>query len=563
MSKIIFKINGKEVEVDADLTVLKAAKQVGIDIPTLCDHPALAPIGACRLCVVETKNGALQTACTLPVTPGLEVETESPKVVETRKFILNLLFSERNHYCMYCEVSGDCELQNLGYRYGIDHFAFSPYSKKFPTDFTHKYILLEHNRCVLCRRCVRACSEIAGHSVLGIVNRGSNSLLSPDMENTMKLSTCASCGTCVQVCPTGALADKIGAYLGKTKEMEKTPTTCLNCSVGCGVVAYSKSNQVIKIWGEWETTNKGVICEFGRYTPLYDKRKRITQPIIRKEGKREALSWDEAIEVATTQIKSAKTKGGLIFPKVTNEALEVFQKIVGKNTALLEKITPEALELKEKASLDNLLNAKSILLYKVDPSSSHGVIASWIKRAVNNGAKLTIVGDEDHSLSFYASSIYSPEDKESAINSFEGGEGSVVVYSPSICLNSVNLLSSLEGKALFLPIFKTGNSMGAVKLGLNGNLEDSDLVYILASDYSGDSDLLASLKDVDFLIVQANFLSPLTERADLILPSATWLETEGTITNLEGKNLKLTSVLKPHAEAKTDEEVLNLILKSL
>ncbi len=564
MSKVTFKINGQEIEADADLTVLKAAKQAGVDIPTLCDHPSLTPLGACRICVVETKNGALQTACTLPVTPGLEVETESPKVVEARKFILNLLFSERNHYCMYCEVSGDCELQNLGYRYGIDHFAFSPYMKKFPTDFTHKYIMLENNRCVLCRRCVRACSDLGGHYVLGIVNRGSDSLLSPDMESPLKSSSCVSCGICVQVCPTGALADKLGVYLGKTKEMEQIRTVCVNCGVGCGLVAFTKSDHVIKIWGDWESpVNRGILCEQGRYSPLHDKRKRVTHPIIRKDGKREVVSWDEAIATATTQLKSTKSKGGLVYPKVTNEAITYFQKLVDGNTAILENVTPEALKLKEKATLGDILSAKAILLYKVDPSENHGVISSWIKRAANSGTELTIVGDENHSLSFFATSHYSPEDKEKVVESFIGKEGSIVIYDPGICLKSVNLLSKLQGIARFLPLFKAGNSMGAVNLGLNGKLNDSEVVYILASEYGGDSDLLASLKDVKFLIVQANYLSPLTERADLILPSTTWIETNGTITNMEGKILKLTPVVKPTAEAKTDEEILKLISKGL
>jgi len=124
------------------------------------------------MCVVEAGPGALKPACATYLQEGMEIKTTSPEIEEIRKTILQLLFAERNHYCMYCEMSGNCELQDLGYRYGLDHFEFPPYEEKFPLDTTHPYILFDQNRCVLCRRCARACAELAGHYVLEVKGRG-------------------------------------------------------------------------------------------------------------------------------------------------------------------------------------------------------------------------------------------------------------------------------------------------------------------------------------------------------------------------------------------------------
>ena len=134
-------INGQAISAPVGSTILQAAKQGGIDIPTLCNHPALRPVGACRICVVEVKGQrVLQTACTFPITEGMEVQTESPRVVGARKLVIDLLFSERNHYCPFCEASGSCELQSLGYRYRLDHWAFPTYLKPFPVDASHRFL---------------------------------------------------------------------------------------------------------------------------------------------------------------------------------------------------------------------------------------------------------------------------------------------------------------------------------------------------------------------------------------------------------------------------------------
>ena len=297
-------INGQAISAPVGSTILQAAKQGGIDIPTLCNHPALRPVGACRICVVEVKGQrVLQTACTFPITEGMEVQTESPRVVGARKLVIDLLFSERNHYCPFCEASGSCELQSLGYRYRLDHWAFPTYLKPFPVDASHRFLLMDHNRCILCARCIRACGEIVANHTLGLKQRGAKSLIQCDVGIPWRDSTCIVCGTCAQICPTGTLTDKRSAYGGRNAQMEYTESTCSQCSVGCGMKIVTRNGSVQRIEGDWDAAiNGGLLCQQGRFAPLFDERERVTVPLLKRNGRLETADWDEALRAVAERI---------------------------------------------------------------------------------------------------------------------------------------------------------------------------------------------------------------------------------------------------------------------
>ncbi len=244
MSEVQLTINGQKVVAQSGQTILEAAQAAGIDIPTLCYHPSLTAFGACRMCLVEVKGmRGLQTACTCPVAYGMEVQTESDAAVEVRKFVLELLFAERNHYCMFCQMSGDCELQDMAYRYGLDHFTYPRPYDKLPVDASRKYFIMDHNRCILCTRCVRACSEIAANHTLNVRGRGSESMIMADLNVPFGDSSCIECGSCLQVCPTGALIDARSAYGGREKDVTHTETTCMQCSIGCTLDVVTRYNR--------------------------------------------------------------------------------------------------------------------------------------------------------------------------------------------------------------------------------------------------------------------------------------------------------------------------------
>ncbi|MEW5725191.1 MAG: 2Fe-2S iron-sulfur cluster-binding protein, partial [Thermodesulfobacteriota bacterium] len=204
--EIKLTINGWEVTVPEGASILEAARAAGIYIPTLCHHPDLSPYGGCRLCVVEVDGAPrLVASCVTPVRNGMEVVTSNERIIEARRTILEFLFSEKNHFCMFCAQSGDCELQDLAYEYQMDHLTVPPLDQVFPVDATHPDLGLDHNRCVLCGRCVRACRELAGQAVLDFQGRGGRVTIGADLNQKLGDSSCVSCGLCLEVCPTGAI----------------------------------------------------------------------------------------------------------------------------------------------------------------------------------------------------------------------------------------------------------------------------------------------------------------------------------------------------------------------
>lgn len=214
-------IDGQEVHAHAGQSILDVARANGIHIPTLCHLDGLIDVGACRLCMVEVKpTNKLVSACVTPVMAGLEVVTQSATLTQYRKMVLELLFSERNHICSVCVVNGHCELQSVAQECGVDHVSYTYACPPLSVDLSHARYGLDHNRCILCTRCVRVCADVEGASTWGVQARGSHTLLIADLAQPWGLSTtCTSCGKCVQVCPTGALFEK-GKAVG---EMTKRP----------------------------------------------------------------------------------------------------------------------------------------------------------------------------------------------------------------------------------------------------------------------------------------------------------------------------------------------------
>ena len=402
---------------------LRVATESGIYIPTLCDHPALPALGACRMCVVEVKGQRnLQTSCTFPVTEGMDIQTESEPVIKARKLILELLFSERNHFCPYCEMSGSCELQDLGYKYGLDHWAFPTYTKAFPVDASHKYYAMDHSRCVLCERCYRACNDLVANHTLGLRQRGSKTRIHADGNTPLGESSCISCGTCVQVCPTGALFFKRSAYMGSDSVTEKVKSTCGRCSMGCGIEIVTRGGNVLHINGDWDApANNGLLCKTGRFDPLYEERKRITSPLFRKNKKFEDISWPEALKILSQQIKSAKPQGTsvLVSSHSTNEALYLTDKLFRQalkitNVGLMNNAAP-GIFAGPQALLEDIAECDIIIAAGTDPVNDQPVASYYIKRAVDRGARLIVVDSKDNGLSPFAYMNLKPKEISQAV----------------------------------------------------------------------------------------------------------------------------------------------------
>ncbi len=571
MASVQLTIDGKEVVAQSGQTILQVAQANGIDIPTLCHHPSLVPVGACRMCLVEVeKQRALQPACTFQVSEGMVIHTESEKVVETRKFLLELLFSERNHYCMYCQMSGDCELQALAYRYGLDAWLYPRPYTPLPVDATRQHFVMDHNRCVLCRRCIRACQELVGNYTLGLGGRGADSMIVADMNVPFGNSSCISCGTCLQVCPTGALMDRRSAYRGLEKDVDQTLTTCTACSLGCGIKVVSRDNQLLRIEGDWDgEVNGGIMCVKGRFDILAEERKRITSPMIRRDGKLEKATWDEALDAVAAKIKgNGANLAALASTRTSNEALNLFAETFNKlNASKVSSLTPVPAFLSEASgSIAALDEADLYVVVGADLRIDHQVAGIMIQRSVmNRAARLAIVDDGPNGMDDMTVFKFKTADLEKAIKLAAGAEMPVVVYGAEAGDLLPKLKEALSGKAQFVGLIPGSNSRGALAAGLAAEpaIDGAKAVYVMAVDDVVDPALMSSIETADLIVAQACYADALTDKADVVLPTTIWAEKSCTTTNGEGKVSTLKAAVQVPAGVKQDEEILKALAAKL
>jgi formate dehydrogenase alpha subunit len=426
MNEISLTIDGRQVKGDEGDTILDVCEANGIYVPTLCHKDGLSDVGACRMCVVEIeRERRVMPACTYPARSGLVVKTHTERLERYRRLILELILSEHEHNCLVCERNGNCELQNLVYQYGIDKISLPIDKLVEPVDDSSEVILRDPNKCILCGRCVRACAEIAGQEILSFADRGSKTIIVADLNWPLAHSGCVSCGACIQACPTGALTEKLARFQGRSWEFRKVQTTCPYCGVGCQIELNIKDNRIVKIYGvEGGSDNKGNLCVKGRFGFDYVHHPdRLTTPLIKRNGKFEEASWDEALDLIATRFKELKDKygsdalAGLSSAKCTNEENYLFQKFVrtcfGSNnvdhcarlchaptvTGLVQTFGSGAMT----NSINEIGDAACILAIGTNTTENHPVIGREVKRAVDNGAKLIVANPREINLCHFAS----------------------------------------------------------------------------------------------------------------------------------------------------------------
>ncbi|HOM82406.1 MAG TPA: molybdopterin-dependent oxidoreductase [Armatimonadota bacterium] len=685
MSDITMTIDGREVRAKQGQTVLEVCREHGIYLPTLCHWPGLSNVGACRLCVVEVEGtNKLGTSCTMPAADGLKIRTQSEALTARRKMTLELLFSERNHFCPVCPESGACELQDLGYRFGIDSIRYPYLFPALSLDVSHDYIAMEPSRCVLCQRCVRICSERVGVSTLDFRERGIQQMISPDMGLPLGESSCVSCGACMQVCPTGAIFAKKTAYLeraatagGPQSAMRPVASTCAGCSLGCRTLVQVSNDRVVRIDADMEAGDAGILCRKGRFMQMEFAGERITQPLVREGDTLKPTDWDTALATVADRLgkivreRGASAVAGIASPALTNEVLYLFQKVMraGVGTGNIDAIDGRDLRVSRAATegllgpdvrakvevrLADLDEADLFVVIGADPTRTHPVAAAAIRRGVyHRRAKLIVINPRKTGLTDLADLAvqpkrgtdgtllngvmralveakggapaaltamlmqYTPEavaaetgvstdELQQLAEAYTAARHPVLIYGRGITKqNDPRLIATMQALTLvaghatatsfpILGLRRSASSTGAFDLGVdptrlpgrlrftpaeanrfasawgkpvpeptsfNANEFDPKAIgalYLLIGDDTlpQEEEMAERLAELEFVVVQATYRTPLTEVADVVLPAPTWAEQSGTFTGIDGQVRPLRQAVTPPEGVRMPWDVL-------
>jgi NADH-quinone oxidoreductase subunit G len=394
-------IDGKPVAVPPGTLLIDAAKQVGIEVPSFCYYPGLSLQGACRMCLVAIeKMPKLQTACTTLVANGMIVHTETPEVANARKSMLEFLLTNHPLDCPVCDKGGECELQDAVFRYGAAETRFLETKYHEEEKEFSSLVYYDRPRCILCYRCIRVCDEGMDVNALGIGFRGAHSEIIPNRGEQLE---CEECGMCIDICPVGALTS--GTYRYKTRpwEVTYTGTVCNHCGDGCKTTLSVRNNVVIRANNrDHSGMNSEFLCVKGRFGwDFVNSEQRLTSPLIRKNGKQEEASWEEALTLTAERLKAVLAQHGpgavavVGSNRTTNEENYLLQRfarsVLGTNNldhhrttdfcSLVRALT-EAGAADRHATIEEIGAASSILLVGNNPTHQHPLVAYQIRQAV-------------------------------------------------------------------------------------------------------------------------------------------------------------------------------------
>jgi len=427
MADVTLTVDGKKLTVPGGTLLIEACKTRGIEVPSFCYYPNLSLQGACRMCLVEIeKMPKLQTACTTPVAEGMVVTTESDKVKQARKSMLELLLANHPLDCPVCDAGGECELQDMTFKYGAAESKFMDLKNHRDEQQWSPVVFFDRPRCILCYRCIRACGEGMDVWALGIQNRGSGSIIAPNKEDHLE---CEECGMCIDICPVGALTS--GAYRYKTRpwEMKHVGTVCTHCGDGCkttlGVRRADTGMQIVRGDNRDKSgINGDFLCIKGRYAfDFAHNPQRVQQPLVKRDGKLTPTTWEQAFELIAKRFQEVLTSDGpaaigvIGSNRTSNEESYLLQKFarlaLGTNNIDHHRTADfptfaSALAGKQNAtaSMRDVLRAPAILLIGNDPTNQHPLLAWQIRSNVRlHRAKLYIANSSEIKLHRQATAL--------------------------------------------------------------------------------------------------------------------------------------------------------------
>ena len=445
MPDVTITVDGKKITAPAGTLLIEACKAVGIEVPSFCYYPGLALQAACRMCLVRIeKMPKLQTACTVPITDGMVVTTESDEVKQARKSMIELLLGNHPLDCPVCDAGGECELQDMTFKYGAAESRYMEGKLHKDEQQWSPVVYFDRPRCILCYRCVRVCGEGMDVSALGVQLRGASSVIAPNKGDHLE---CEECGMCIDICPVGALTS--GAYRYKTRpwEMKHVGTICTHCGDGCKTTLGSRRSDTGADLVRGDNRDKSGIngdflCIKGRYAfDFFDHPDRLRQPLVKRNGRLEPATWEEAIDHAAQRLKQVRdSQGGqgigvIGSNRTTNEENYLLQKfartVLGTNnidhhrTADFAALARAVAGKKNiTASMRDVFTAPAILLIGNDPTERHPLLAWNIRTNVRlNAAKLFVVNSEPIKLQRQAARfLHIPAGRENKLVAFLNGD---------------------------------------------------------------------------------------------------------------------------------------------
>jgi NADH-quinone oxidoreductase subunit G len=582
-------IDGRPVEAAKGTLLIEAARASGIEIPSFCYYEGLTLQAACRMCLVEVeKTPKLQVGCTLPVAEGMIVHTDSPVVKEARKGTLEFLLTNHPLDCPVCDKGGECELQDMVFRYGAGESRFTERKLHVDEKQWSPVVFFDAPRCILCYRCVRVCDEGMGVGALGVSDRGAISEILPNRHDHLE---CDECGACIDICPVGALTS--GAYRYKTRpwEMEHVGTICTHCADGCRTTLGVRNGEIIRGNNRDRSGINGeFLCIKGRYAfDFVGHPERLQSPMMRVDDKFEPISWSKAMEVISGKFAAIKARGGKFgvigSNHTTNEENFFLAKLArqglgtnnidhhrtGDLAAFFDALSGHADAL---ATTADLYNAPAVVVVGSDLAQQHPLLSYQARANFRHHAAhiYTVCPGpvrEDHYATASAPDLESLRDKLKAEASL------VIVFGDSVQGAGVRKLVAF-GDSLGIPVkyvclVDYSNSRGAFDMGLvprDGGMSidqmlaapDLDALWVVGANPLKNA--RAALASNAFVVVQDLFMTETARRADIVLPAASAYEKSGTVTNVCGEVQRLKSAAKVMG-AKSDLEIFGMIAREM
>jgi len=589
-------IDGREIQAEKGKLLIEVARQNGIEVPAFCYHEDYTLQAACRMCLVEIeKTPKLQVGCTTPVADGMVVRTDSDVVKKARKGTLEFLLTNHPLDCPVCDKGGECELQDMVFRYGAGESRFVERKLHVDEKQWSPVVYFDAPRCILCYRCVRACNEGMGVGALGVGNRGAISEIIPNHDDHLE---CDECGACIDICPVGALTSGSYRYQTRPWEMEHVGTICTHCADGCKTTLGVRNDEIIRGNNRDRSgINNEFLCVKGRYAFDFTKHpERLQSPMMKTEKGYEPISWSEALEVVSTKFSEAKARGakfgvigsnhttneenfflakfarqGLGTNNVdhhrTGDLATFFDALSGKNDAL--------------ATTNDVYAAKAVLVVGADLAQQHPFLSFQARANFRH-----------HSAHIYAVTSGPVREDNQAVASVrvqKGGEVAgveslrdklkaegdlVIVFGDSVQGEALRKLVAF-GDSLGIPVkyvclVDYSNSRGAFDMGVlprDGGMSrdqmlaatDLDVLWVVGSNPLKTSALAS--KEA-FVVVQDLFMTETAKQADIVLPAASAYEKNGTVTNVCGEVQRLKQAIKVMG-TKADLEIFGQIAKEM